>query len=114
MSLSVNTLLLILGMGLVTFAVRFLPLALLSAHSLNPVVERWLNLVPPAVLAALLAPELLIAREAVPVLNISIDNTLLIAAFPAFLVAWFSKSFFATIITGMFVAGLLRHMGGFA
>jgi branched-subunit amino acid transport protein len=112
MSLSIDTFLLVFCMGLVTFALRFLPLALLSSHSLNPVLERWLNLVPPAVLAALLIPDLLIAKTSLPELHIGLDNTILIAAVPSFLVGWFSKNFFATIITGMGVVALLRQLGG--
>ena len=49
-------LLLILGMALVTYIPRVAPLLLLSSRQLNPHLMRWLEMVPPAVLAALLAP----------------------------------------------------------
>ena len=111
MSVSPDIFLIIAGMGLVTFALRFLPLVFLSGRSLNPLIERWLSLVPPAVMAALLAPELLIDK-ATHNLNLNLDNVLLLAALPAGLVAWFTRSFFATIVTGLASLALIRYFMG--
>lgn len=110
MSLSMQNLALILGMALVTYLSRALPLVLLSSRALHPMIERWLRLIPPAVLAALLAPELLFAHsEAGARLFISLDNITLLAAIPSFMVMWFTKSFFGTVITGMGAVALGRY-----
>ena len=110
MNVSPDVFLLILGMGLVTFVPRFLPMLLLSSRQLNPQLERWLRLIPPAVLAALLAPELLTAKDAAGSahLFISPDNLMLLAAIPCFLAAWLTRSFFGTIVAGMAALALLR------
>lgn len=114
MSISMDHILLILGMALVTYIPRAFPLMLLSSRSLNPVIERWLRLIPPAVLAALLAPELLLKHgENGASLNISLDNILLLAALPSFLVAWFTRSFFGTVITGMAAVALGRYISNY-
>lgn len=110
MNISPSNILLILGMALVTYLPRALPLMLLSSRSLNPVIERWLRLIPPAVLAALLAPELLLVKgEAGAGLFISWHNVMLMAAIPSFLVAWLSRSFLGTVLTGMLCVALARY-----
>lgn len=97
-------------MAAVTYLPRALPLVLLSTRGLNPAIERWLRLIPPAVLAALLAPELLLtSTPAGPELFAAQGNILLLAAIPSFLVAWFKKSFFGTVITGMAAVALGRY-----
>ena len=113
MSLSLDHFLIILGMCLVTFVPRFCPLLLLSSRSLHPLVERWLKLIPAAVLAALLAPGLLTLKNGEEtLLFISSDNILLLASIPCFLTGWFTKNFFATVIVGILAAALLRHFLG--
>lgn len=111
MNISSYHILLILGMTLVTYVPRAFPLMLLSSRNLNPIIERWLRLIPPAVLAALLAPELILQQsENGASLNIALDNIILMAALPSFLVAWFSKSFFGTVIFGMGAVALGRYL----
>ena len=105
-----DSFLLIAGMALVTYIPRLLPLWLLSSRPLPPLLVRWLGLVPPAVLAALLAPELLLAQHnGAPALNLGAGNVFLGAALPAALVAWRTRSFFGTVAVGMGSVALLRH-----
>ncbi len=114
MGITTANILLIIGMALVTYIPRALPLMLLSQRRLNPVIERWLKLIPPAVLAALLAPELLLRTQSgVPSLFISPHNVMLMAALPCFLVAWFTRSFMGTVLTGMACVALLRYFFNF-
>lgn len=103
-------LVLILGMAVVTYIPRMLPLMLLSSRDLNPHLMRWLEMVPPAVLAALLAPELFLTPGAEKSLFLSTDNIFLIAAVPTFVVGWLSKSFFGTVAVGMGCVALLRYL----
>ncbi|WNV87778.1 AzlD domain-containing protein [Umezawaea sp. Da 62-37] len=51
--------LLILGMGLCSFLPRYLPLALLDGKEMPPVLKSLLGYAPPAVLAALVVPAML-------------------------------------------------------
>lgn len=100
---------LILGMALVTYLPRALPLLLLSSRNLSPLLMRWLEMVPPAVLAALLVPELLLESgpEDEKLLNIGPGNLFLMAALPTFVVGKISNSFFGTVAFGM---GLLAFL----
>ena len=103
-------LLIILGMALVTYIPRAAPLMLLSSRELNPMLMRWLEMVPPAVLAALLAPELLLRAQAgQKTLFLSLDNFFLLAALPTFVVGWITRSFFGTVAFGMGMVALLRN-----
>lgn len=91
-------LLTVLGMALVTYLPRLAPAWVLSSRRLHPLVERWLSLVPPAVLAALLVPSLLAPEGHI---DFSAGNLFLWAAVPTFLLAWKTKSFFGAVALGM-------------
>lgn len=95
----------ILGMAAVTYIPRLLPAWFLSSRRLNPAVERWLGFVPSAVLAALLAPGLILKEDTS---DFSLDNVYLLASIPTFLVAIKTKSFFGTVAVGMGTVALLR------
>ena len=101
---------LIAGMTAVTYIPRFLPLWLLSSRSLHPGLMRWLEMIPPAVLSALLAPALFLQKDTTGAesLFLSLDNIFLLAAVPSFLTAWKSKSFLGTVAVGMGSVALLR------
>ena len=102
----------IAGMTLVTFVPRILPILLLSDRKMPRIVERWLSLIAPAILSALLLPELLLDRSTVPAIPlISFSNTYLLASIPTFLVAWKTKSLFGTVVTGIAAVALARLAG---
>ncbi|MBC7810342.1 MAG: AzlD domain-containing protein [Burkholderiales bacterium] len=94
-----NEVILIAGMALVTFAVRYPVLALLSRFQLPQVVTRTLKFVPPAVLAAIVLPEMLFNDAGQ--ISLSYTNAGLIAGVIAALVAWRTKNLLATIVIGM-------------
>ena len=98
----------ICGMGLVTYLPRIIPMLMLSGRPLAPWIVEWLSFVPSTVLAALLLPGLVCSDGE---LALSFDNVFLLAAIPAFVVAWLTKSFFGTVATGMAVVALLRYFG---
>jgi branched-subunit amino acid transport protein len=91
-------LLLLLGMGLVTYLPRWLPLVLLSGRSLPPVVTEWLDLIPAAILSALLAPALLTAG---PERHLTLLRPELWVALPTFLFALKTRSLGGTVVVGM-------------
>lgn len=90
--------LMILGMTLVTYIPRMLPVTLLSKVKIPDLVVRILKFVGPAILAALLAPTLFINNGSI---DISLQNNFLLAAIPTFFTAYFSKSIFTTVFAGM-------------
>jgi branched-subunit amino acid transport protein len=95
----------ILGMTLVTYLPRLLPVWLLSRRELPEVIAAWLRYVPAAVLAALLFPSLLVEGQR---LQLDLTNLPLLAAIPTFWVAWKTKSLFAAVVTGMLLVALAR------
>lgn len=98
----------IVGMAVVTYLPRLLPTLFLSGRTLRPVIASWLRLVPPAVLAAMLIPSLLVRENSV---NLGVDNLFFWAALVAFPVAWKWNSLFATVLVGMGLVSLGRYFG---
>jgi branched-subunit amino acid transport protein len=88
----------ILGMGLVTFALRASFFLLPEGMRLPALLRRALPFVPAAVLTAVWAPELLLQKG---VLYLSLQNERLLAGLLAIAVAWRWRVTFATIATGL-------------
>uniref|UniRef100_Q477Y1 Branched-chain amino acid transport n=1 Tax=Dechloromonas aromatica (strain RCB) TaxID=159087 RepID=Q477Y1_DECAR len=84
--------------GLVTFLIRLSFIAF--GHHLpdDPRIEAVLRYVPPAILGALIAPEIFTGANG---LLLPPDNPRLWAALAALLVAWLTRSVLATIAAGM-------------
>ena len=99
----------ILGMTLVTYTPRLLPVYFLSARSLPPVAVAWLRFVPVAVLAAMLFPSLLVQGDQVV---IGPSNLFLCAAFPTLLVAWKTRSLFGSVVVGIVLVAAARYLLG--
>lgn len=95
---------LILACAAVTAVPRVLPLLLLSRIRLPGWLLEWLSFVPVAVLAALLAIEVLMV-DARP--DLSVDNPALLAIVPALAVAGITRSLIGTVIAGVGVFWLL-------
>ena len=91
--------------GLVTFGIRFSLIYLFGRFQVPETIRRALHYVPPAVLSAIIFPELFLRNGS---LDISRDNTRMLAGLAAMLVAWFSKNTLITIIAGMVVLFLLQ------
>jgi branched-subunit amino acid transport protein len=90
--------LLVAGMMVVTFGVRYPVLALVSKLALPPVILDALKFIPPAVLTAIIVPAVLMPQGA---LDFGVDNAYLVAAVAAALLAWRSKNLLLTIVGGM-------------
>ena len=82
--------------GLLTYLTRLSWIALLGRWSAPAWVSRALRFVPPAVLAAIILPELLLSDG-----QFSPLNPRLLAGLLAALVAWRSKNILWTILVGM-------------
>lgn len=98
---------LILALAAGTFAWRFVPFAVLAQVELPDWVKEWLRLVPAAILAASLTQTLLVQENHI---NMSWTNVELLAALPAFLVAWRTRSMILTMLSGMLGYALLQHL----
>lgn len=97
-------LVLLLG-GLLTFGMRFIFVYLLGRFELPALVRRALRFVPPAVLTAIVVPELTVRSGQV---DLSWTNFRLLAGLAAVLVAWRTKNMLLTILAGMVVLVLLE------
>jgi len=97
----------IIAMGLVTYAIRLSLILLLGRVEVSPVVRQALRLVPPAVLSAIIFPELLRPGGA---FDLSLGNPRLLAGVLATLVAWRTKSVLLTIAVGMAALWILQTM----
>jgi len=84
--------------GLITFGMRFSLIYLFGRFEIPETMRRALHYVPPAVLSAIIFPELLYRANH---FDPSLDNTRLLAGIIAILVAWYSKNTLITILAGM-------------
>lgn len=99
----------LIGMNLVTYIPRLLPIWTLASKSLPKAVVAWLHYVPVAVLAAILFPSLLVNGSHI---DLGPGNLFLWAAIPTLVVAWKRRSLFGSVVAGMAVVALARLMLG--
>ncbi len=93
-----NIWLVMLVAGLLTFGIR-LSFIILFSHSAMPAwLQRTLKFVPPAVLSAIILPELIINNNK---FDFSLGNARLLAGVVAILVAWRGRNALVTILVGM-------------
>jgi branched-subunit amino acid transport protein len=104
----VNIWLVFLAGGLITFGMRFSLIYLFGRFEVPQTMRRALHYVPPAVLSAIIFPEIFLREGA---LDITLTNTRLLAGLIAILVAWFSKNTLLTIIVGMIALLILKLLG---
>jgi branched-subunit amino acid transport protein len=97
--------------GLLTYAIRLSFILLLGKTTVPDGIRRSLRFVPPAVLTAIIIPELVMPGGK---LDISPGNARLLAGLAAGLVAWRTKNAVLTIAVGMAVLWILMwvlHVG---
>ena len=90
--------LLLVGMGLVTYLPRVLPLVALSRRKLPDWLVEWLELIPVALLAALVSPALLASPEP---RALGLARPELWVALPTLAFAWKTRSLGGTVVVGM-------------
>jgi branched-subunit amino acid transport protein len=93
--------------GLITFGMRFSFIFLFGKFHIPATVRRALHYVPPAVLSAIVFPELFLRNGA---LYLSFENVRLLAGLVAVAVAWFTKNTLVTIVVGMIVLFALQWL----
>jgi branched-subunit amino acid transport protein len=96
-------------MAVATYLTRFTMIAALSTRSKaeeSSLLRRWLRYVPPAVLAALIAPPILAPKDRLTV------GPPFLAGVVGVAVAWRTRSVFWTILAGLATFWLARALGG--
>jgi branched-subunit amino acid transport protein len=102
---SLNIWLVMLVGGLITFGMRFSLIYLFGRFQVPETLRKALHYVPPAVLSAIIFPELFLPAGR---LDLSFENTRLLAGLVAIAVAWFTKNTLITIIVGMIALFVLQ------
>jgi branched-subunit amino acid transport protein len=95
----------ILGMGLITYAIRVSLFLLPEGVALPPWLMRALRYVPAAVLSAIILPELMLPGGA---LDLSLGNERLLAGLAAVVVAWRTRNVLLTVAVGMVLLWVLQ------
>lgn len=89
-----------------TLALKTGPITLLKGGDFPPLLRRWLDYVPVAVMAALVGPDIFIFEGK---LDLSSSNLFLIVSIPTFFTAWLSKNYFVTIAVGIALVIMGRY-----
>ncbi|HEY3247073.1 MAG TPA: AzlD domain-containing protein [bacterium] len=97
----------ILAMGAVTYALRASMILLMGRIELPALLRRALRLVPPAVLSAIILPELVRPSGQ---LDLSLGNEHLFAGAFAAIVAWRTRNTFLTVGGGLAALWILRAL----
>ena len=93
-----NLWLILIAGGILTFATRLSFILLLGRVEIPELIRRSLRFVPPAVLSAIIVPEMVSHAGKI---DISFNNYRLLAGILAILVAWRTRNTLLTIILGM-------------
>ena len=93
-----NEFLLVAGMALVTFGVRWPVLTVVGRIPLPQPVLDAMKFIPPAVLTAIIAPAVLMPAGS---LDLSFNNAYLVAGVGSALIAWRTHNLLLTIVLGM-------------
>jgi branched-subunit amino acid transport protein len=103
-----NIWLVMLLAGLITFGMRFSFVFLLGRFEVPETMRRALHYVPPAVLSAIVFPELFLRNGS---LDLSLSNSRLLAGVVAVAVAAWTKNSLLTILAGMAALILFQVFG---
>ena len=95
----ISILILILGMGLVTFIPRFLPIAFLTRWVIPERVKMGLGYIPIAILSAIVFPILFFNEGG----KVDFQLHYLLSAIPVFIFAWKVKNLWGSVLLGMLV-----------
>lgn len=103
-----NIWLTMLAAGLLTYTIRLSFIILLAKVDVPDTLRRALHYVPPAVLSAIVFPEMFLRDGAI---DISFGNARLLSGIAAALIAWLTKNILLTLLTGMAVLLILQALG---
>ncbi|MEO0408653.1 MAG: AzlD domain-containing protein [Cyanobacteria bacterium P01_A01_bin.135] len=95
-----NEFLMLTGMAIATFAIRYVMFGASSRITLSPALLNALRYVPPVVLTAIVVPEVLLSSGT---LHLGLGNPRLMGAIAAGLVGGLTQNLLLTIVVGMAV-----------
>lgn len=107
--MTTQEILLVAGMALITFGIRYPMLVLVGRVQLPPRVIAALRFVPVAVLTAICVPAMLLPKGT---WWVGLDNAWLLAGIVTVLVSWRTRNLLLTIVVGMAVFLGLRALLG--
>jgi len=90
---------LLLGMAIVTFLPRFLPMAFLTRRGIPEKMKIGLDYIPVAILSAIVFPLLFSPSHG----KVGFEPRLLLAALPVFIFAHRMKNLWGSVILGMLI-----------
>jgi branched-subunit amino acid transport protein len=102
-------LLTIAGMAAVTYLPRLIPALFFAARSMPAWLRRFLAVVPPAVLGALLSQSVLLAGGNI---RFTLENSFLWGALLTGFLAWRTRGFFGPVAAGMVLVAVFRLAAG--
>ncbi|KUK34684.1 MAG: Branched-chain amino acid transport [Caldanaerobacter subterraneus] len=97
----------VIGMFLVTYIPRFMPVYGLTKIELPQAVKSFLEYVPVAVLSALLFPVIFIKDGK---LFLDLSNVYLLSAIPTFIAAYFTRKLFTPVVVGIVSYVILSYI----
>ncbi len=95
----------IFGMGIITYAIRLVPIWLLERVTIGDSWRQALRYVPAAVLSAIILPEVVMPGG---VLDLTLENARFFAGLLAILIAWRTKNILWTLAVGMILLWVLQ------
>jgi len=104
-----NLWLILIAGGILTFAIRLSFIFLLGRVEMPEWLRRSLRFVPPAVLSAIIVPELVFHAGKI---DFTLNNFRLLAGILAIFIAWRTRSTLLTIILGMAALFTLQSLFG--
>lgn len=93
--------------GLATYLTRLSSILVVGEKGMPPLITRALRFVPPAVLTAIIIPEIFIPGGSI---DLGWTNARALAALLAALVAWKTRNTLLTILVGMFALWIFRFL----
>ncbi len=96
----------VLGMGLVTYLPRWLPLALLPQRDIPQTLKEWLGFIPACILSALVAPAIFLDSTG----DFQVLHARFLTAIPTIFFALKTRSLGGTVIVGMLVYWLTTKL----
>ena len=96
--MKMETFAIILGMAVVTFVPRFLPMAMLSKWTLPEKMKQGLDFMPTAILSAIVFPLLFFDNASD---SFRIEPKMLLSALPVFVFSWRVGSVWGAVLLGM-------------
>jgi branched-subunit amino acid transport protein len=97
----------IIGMGVITYTIRLSMIVMSEQIQLGDHLQRALRYVPPAVLSAIILPELVLPGGT---MDLSLGNERLLAGLIAIVVAWFTRNMIWTVAIGMIALWILQEI----